>query len=488
MSTNKQIRTRLAPSPTGKLFHLGNLRTMMYNYFLAKQNGGKFLIRLEDTDQDRYEPTFIQHFKDTLEWLGIEADYSFWNPEPEVGSYIQSERDYMKYVNILLDKGLAYYAFDTKDDLASLKEKGLKYDSTTRLDLKNSLTMTSEEVEEMIKTTPYTIRFKVEANEDITFTDEILGEITINTNVIDDKVLIKSNGIGSYHLCNVCDDHDMKITHVLRGQEWVNSTPFHVLLYRAFEWETPIYAHLPLIMNPVGIPGKLSKRSSGKHGIPISPIGYTDGDGNFVNGWKEEGYSPEALINYISLLGWSPKGETDVLTMEELIEQFDLSTVKKSSAKFDLVKAKSINSEHLRATPNSELLEFVSIADNRYSRHQMLEIVELAKSRSIVKSDLNDVVKMFFEKPKYDKADKLLTEDYRKVVKNFINEVGNVDFNKDSIKAKLLDISEKNNVKLGKVMPGLRLSLVGGVSGPDIPTTISLLGTEEVIARLSISL
>jgi len=294
----KNIITRLAPSPTSNFCHLGNIRTLLYNYLLAKKHGGKFLVRLEDTDRDRYTPGFLNYFRDTLDWLGIVPDSSYWNPDTSIGSFTQSERDYSDKINYLIDNGYAYYAFDTKDDLDKAHKNipNFKYDATTRISMRNSFTMSKEDFDKTINDrTPYVIRFAVTPGVDITFTDAILGDITINTNVVDDKVLLKSNGIGSYHLCNVSDDHDMGVTHVLRGQEWVNSTPLHVLLYQAFGWDVPTFAHLPLIMNPDG-KGKLSKRTSTRYGIPIAPLGYNDGDGNYVKGWKDLGYDP---INHL---------------------------------------------------------------------------------------------------------------------------------------------------------------------------------------------
>ena len=275
--------TRIAPSPTGLYMHVGNLRTMLFNYFLAKKTGGKFILRLEDTDRTRYTPSFIPYLKETLDWLGIQPDESPWNPNPEVGSYVQSERDYSGRVKFLLDNGLAYYAFDTKDELekAHGSIKNFKYDSVTRMSMKNSLTLSKDEVDSLLKTTPYVIRFKVEPNIDITFNDQIAGDITINSSTLDDKVMMKSDGIPSYHLANVCDDHDMGVTHVLRGQEWVNSTPLHIMMYKVFGWDMPLFAHLPLIMNPDG-KGKLSKRNAGKFGVPIAPIAYTDETGTVI--------------------------------------------------------------------------------------------------------------------------------------------------------------------------------------------------------------
>ncbi len=392
-----KIVTRIAPSPTGPFSHLGNLRTLIYNYFLAKKNGGKFYVRLEDTDRDRYTPSFLDYFKDMCDWLGIVPDGSYWNPDPSIGSFVQSERDYSDKVKFLLNNGLAYYAFDTKDELEVLKSKGLKYDATTRMSMNNSLTNPSTDV--MLQSgVPYVIRFAVEPNVDITFDDAILGSITINTNTLDDKVLIKSNGIGSYHLCNVCDDHDMGVTHVLRGNEWVNSTPFHVILYKAFGWDVPTFAHLPLIMNPDG-KGKLSKRTAMKYGIPIAPLGYTDDSGNYVDGWKDLGFDPKAFINSLALIGWNPGGDVEIMSMDDMINSFSLDRVHKSGARFDMDKAKWINANYLRMTPNNDLKPFINIKDDRYSDDKLNKIIDLAKERSEFKHDLNTIVDLFFNDP-----------------------------------------------------------------------------------------
>jgi glutamyl-tRNA synthetase len=475
----KNIVTRIAPSPTGKFVHLGNLRTLLYNYFLAKRHGGKFLVRLEDTDRDRYTPEFLQYFKDTCDWLDIVPDYSFWNPDTAIGSFIQSERDYSDKVKFLLDNGFAYYAFDTKDDLDILKSKGLKYDSTTRMSMNNSLTKPDTD----IKSVPYVIRFAVKPDTDITFTDAILGDITINTNTLDDKVLIKSNGIGSYHLCNVCDDHDMEVTHVLRGQEWVNSTPFHILMYKAFGWDIPTFAHLPLIMNPDG-KGKLSKRTASKYGIPIAPLGYTDDNGVYIPGWKDLGYDPKAFINSLALIGWNPGKDIEVMNLDDMINSFSLDRVHKAGARFDIDKAKWINSHYLKDTDNKDLIDFINIKDDRYSDDKLDKIITLAKDRATFKTDLNNIVDLFFDTPvitDYSKID----DNYTKVMSSFVDNIDSVDFNDtDSIKSTISSICDGFGIKIGKVMPGLRFALVGGISGPDLMTTMSILERDQVKERI----
>ena len=483
-----KIVTRIAPSPTNSFMHLGNLRTLLYNYFLAKKHGGKFIVRLEDTDRDRYTPSFLTYFKDTLDWLGIVPDASYWNPDPSIGSFVQSERDYSSKINYLIDNGLAYYAFDTKDDLDVLKNKGLKYDATTRVTMKNSLTMSKSDFDKSISDgVPYVIRFSVTPDIDITFDDAILGKITISSNTLDDKVLLKSNGIGSYHLCNVCDDHDMGVTHVLRGNEWVPSAPFHVLLYKAFGWDVPTFAHLPLIMNPDG-KGKLSKRTAAKYGIPIAPLGYTDDNGVYNPGWKDLGYDPKSFMNALALIGWAPGDDVEIMTMDDMINSFSLDKVHRHGARFDMDKAKWINTSHLRMTPNCCLKPFLNIKDGRYSDDKLDMIIDLSKERSNFKSDLNVVIDLFFNDPIITDLKKL-DDNYKSVMSDFVDKIDNVDFNSnDSIKSFILDICNKLGIKIGKVMPGLRMALVGGISGPDLMTTMFILGKDQTKLRISKSL
>ena len=435
----KNIVTRIAPSPTGPFAHIGNVRTLLYNYFLAKKSGGKFYVRLEDTDRDRYTDSFLTYFKDMCDWLGIVPDGSYWNPDPAIGSFVQSERDYSDKVKYLIDNGMAYYAFDSKDDLdlAHKTIPNFKYDATTRMTMRNSLTMSKTDFDTAFATGNYVIRFAVTPDVDIVINDAILGDITINTNTLDDKVLIKSNGIGSYHLCNVCDDHDMGVTHVLRGNEWVNSTPFHVILYKAFGWDVPTFAHLPLIMNPDG-KGKLSKRTAMKYGIPIAPLGYTDDKGVYTPGWKDLGYDPKAFMNYLALIGWNPGDDIEVMSMNDMINLFSLDRVHKGGARFDMDKAKWINAHYLRATPNSCLKPFINIKDNRYSVDKLDMIINLAKERSSFKSDLNTIVDLFFDNPDITDSKKL-DDNFLKVFSKFV--LTDVDFSStDSIKDSISSI------------------------------------------------
>ena len=485
----KNIVTRIAPSPTGPFAHIGNVRTLLYNYFLAKKSGGKFYVRLEDTDRDRYTASFLNYFKDMCDWLGIVPDGSYWNPDPAIGSFTQSTRDYSDKVKFLLDNGLAYYAFDSKDDLdlAHKTIPNFKYDATTRMTMKNSLTMSKVDTDLAIASGNYVIRFAVSPDVDVTINDAILGDITISTNTLDDKVLIKSNGIGSYHLCNVCDDHDMGVTHVLRGNEWVNSTPFHVILYKAFGWDVPTFAHLPLIMNPDG-KGKLSKRTAMKYGIPIAPLGYTDDNGVYNPGWKDLGFDPGAFMNYLALIGWNPGAEVEIMSMDDMINLFSLDRVHKSGARFDMDKAKWMNSQYLKLTDNKDLMSYVDVVDDRYSDDKLDAIISLAKDRADFKNDLNKIVKLFFDVPTIDDRSKL-DDNYTKVMSDFINKIDTINFDDtNSIKDTISTICNDLGVKMGKVMPGLRMALVSGIAGPDLMTTMSILGKDQTKLRISNSI
>jgi glutamyl-tRNA synthetase len=485
----KNIVTRIAPSPTGPFAHIGNVRTLLYNYFLAKKSGGKFFVRLEDTDRDRYTASFLTYFKDMCDWLGIVPDGSYWNPDPAIGSFTQSTRDYSDKVKFLLDNEFAYYAFDSKDDLdlAHKTIPNFKYDATTRMTMKNSLTMSKADVDAAIDTGNYVIRFAVTPDVDVVINDAILGDIKISTNTLDDKVLIKSNGIGSYHLCNVCDDHDMGVTHVLRGNEWVNSTPFHVILYKAFGWDVPTFAHLPLIMNPDG-KGKLSKRTAMKYGIPIAPIGYTDENGVYNDGWKDLGFDPKAFMNYLALIGWNPGAEVEIMSMDDMINSFSLDRVHKAGARFDMDKAKWMNSQYLKLTDNKDLMPYVHVIDDRYSDDKLDAIVSLAKDRADFKTDLNKIVKLFFDMPTIDDRSKL-DDNYTKVMSDFINKIDTIDFDDThSIKDTISAICNDLGVKMGKVMPGLRMALVSGIAGPDLMTTMSILGKDQTKLRINNSI
>jgi len=477
-----KIVTRIAPSPTNSFMHIGNLRTLLYNYFLAKRHGGKFLVRLEDTDRDRYTPSFLQYFKDTLDWLGIVPDASYWNPDTSVGSFIQSERDYSDKIKFLLDNDFAYYAFDTKDDLdlAHKTIPNFKYDDSTRMSLKNSLSMSKSDVDALLASgSPYVIRFKVPANIDVNFTDAILGDISINTNQVDDKVLLKSNGVGSYHLCNVCDDHDMGVTHVLRGQEWVASTPFHILLYKAFGWNVPTFAHLPLIMNPDG-KGKLSKRTAAKYGIPIAPVGYTDDNGVYQKGWKDLGYDTNAFMNALALVGWNPGDDKELLTMDDMINSFSLDRVHKSGARFDMPKATWINSQWIQhMTSDDDLTQGVDLSN--LTDGQKTALITETKKRCNFKHDFKPIVDNLFTR----KDNVTIDDNDIKIIDSVIKSIGTInDWTFDNISNTITDYINTNGLKSGKVLGLLRKTVVYNSQGIDVKNSMFILGKIETLDRL----
>ena len=493
MPSTGKVVTRFAPSPTGFL-HIGGIRTALYNYLFAKKHNGIFYVRIEDTDQKRFVEEAEKYIKDALEWCGIESDYSPWQGGPN-GPYRQSERDYSQHIKTLLDKGIAYYAFDTDVEINKARELNphFAYDANTRMSMRNSLSLSQDEVSSLLSTnTPYVIRFKTPENKTIIVNDVIRGEVSLNTNQTDDKVLVKSNGIPTYHMANVCDDHDMGTTHVIRGEEWLPSTPLHLMLYEAFGWQAPTFAHLPLILNPDG-KGKLSKRKALALGIPAFPMGGEgeDDKGNKVKylGFKDEGYEPEAMLNFLILLGWSPTDTTELMTMADMISKFDLSHVHKAGARFDIDKAKHFNQQHLlNLRSDEDLLKHIDMGgEYKYSPENLSEIVDICKKRSTFTKDLQSVADIFF-KPITLTEDqkKSFNDDYKKVFNSFITK--DIDWNVESIKQTIFDTCNEQGVKMGKVMPSLRTAIAGGLSGPDLVSTMKILGKEESFNRIKNSL
>jgi glutamyl-tRNA synthetase len=489
-----KVVTRFAPSPTGFL-HIGGIRTALYNYLFAKKHGGIFYIRIEDTDQKRFVAEAEDYIKNALEWCGIEPDWDPWKGGPN-GPYRQSERDYSKHIKTLLDAGHAYYAFDTEKDLtkARSENQNFAYDAKSRMNMKNSLSLSKEEVDKLLDSSaPYVIRFKVPENKTISFNDIVRGDVSFNSAQVDDKVLVKSNGIPTYHMASVCDDHDMGTTHVIRGEEWLSSAPLHVMLYEAFGWNPPIFAHLPSILRPDGR-GKLSKRDGIKYGIPVFPFGGegVDDKGNVVKykGFKDEGYEPDALINFLLLLGWAPTDGKELYKMADMISDFSLDRVHKAGARFDIDKAKWFNSNYLQNKSDDELMKNINMGDiYKYSDDKMAMIVDLAKKRSTFKTDLNVVTDIFFKPVVLSEKDlNSLSAEYKKVFSDFVTKVDDIDWESDKIKQLIFDTCTDNGVKMGKVMPSLRVSVTGGVPGPDLVTTMYILGKDETVKRIQNSL
>jgi glutamyl-tRNA synthetase len=498
------MRLRFAPSPTGPL-HMGGVRTALFNYLLAKQNGGIMILRIEDTDQSRYVPGAEDYIKESLKWTGIRFDEGV-DGKGEYGPYRQSERKalYQDHIKTLLDKGHAYYAFDTPESLDKIRKdyeaKGERfmYNYATRQQLDNSLNMSEEEIKKRIKNDePYVIRFKIPENQEIEMTDLVRGKVSVNSNTLDDKVLMKSDGLPTYHLANIVDDHLMEISHVIRGEEWLPSLPLHYLLYEAFGWDKPQFAHLPLIMKPVG-KGKLSKRDGAKMGFPVFPLEWKDPKtGEIFAGYKEDGYFPESFVNLLALLGWNPGTEQEVFTMDELIKLFDISRVNKSGAKFDPEKAKWFQHQHLQRKSTDELVDlFIPILQEKLGytiegkaiRDYSKKVIDLLKERATFMKDFWDQGAFFYVAPT-EYAPKAVKKQWKEQTPALMLEVkemlNNIEpWQAENIKEKLSEWINNKEIGFGKVMQPLRLALVGDLKGPDLFVIMEMLGKEETIKRI----
>ena len=486
---DEKVVVRFSPSPTG-LLHIGGVRTALYNYLFAKKHGGVFYLRIEDTDQKRYVAEAEDYIKNALEWAGIEPDFAPWKPGPgEFSKMRQSERDYTNHTKTLLDKGVAYYAFDTEQDMARAREGNqfFAYDAKSRMNMKNSLSLSKEEVDQLMSAkTPYVIRFKVPENRTVVFTDLVRGEVSFNTAQTDDKVLIKSNGIPTYHMANVCDDHDMGTTHVIRGEEWLPSTPLHLMLYEAFGWTPPKFAHLPLLLNPDG-KGKLSKRKALSLGIPVFPFGGEGEDekGNKVKfvGFKDEGYEPDAVVNFLVLLGWNPGGDVEMMTMADMIRDFSLSRVHKAGARFNIDKAKWFNKEYLKKRSTDQLVNDLDFGDA--TPQQIDKIMDIAKDKVHFKKDMQLLIDIFTKKievPEELKAKVSL--EFKTVFSDFVNR-DDVDWtNINIVKQAIYDACMEKGIKMQKILPDLKLAITGSATGPDLMSVMDVIGKEESLKRI----
>lgn len=493
----KQVRVRFAPSPTGPL-HIGGVRTALFNYLFAKKNNGVFYLRIEDTDQNRFVPGAEEYIFEALKWLGIEPDETIGKNE-QFGPYRQSDRKhlYKEYALDLVHKGFAYYAFDTAEDLEVLRkeaeEKGITfiYNHSVRNGLKTSLNMPHEELEaRLYNEDPYVIRFKMPIDEKLVLNDIIRGEVTFDTSLLDDKVLFKSDGMPTYHLANIVDDHLQGTTHVIRGEEWLPSLPLHYLLYRSFGWDTPEFAHLPLILKPVGN-GKLSKRDGDKLGFPVFPLDWKSETGETSTGYREKGYFPEAVVNFLALLGWNDGTDKELYTLDELVASFDLTRVNKSGAKFDPEKNKWFNHQVLIKKSNSELASYLMQVLDDKDIHTDAEIVEkvvgLIKDRADLITDLYGLSDFFFTAPQvYDpKAAKNWKEDTGSLMQHVTELIGSVErFEAKEVETKVKDWIQQNELGMGKIMQPLRIAMVGEMKGPDLFDIIATLGKEEAVNRL----
>ena len=491
------IRVRFAPSPTGPL-HIGGVRTALFNYLFAKKNGGTFFLRIEDTDQNRFVPGAEEYIMEALEWLGIAPDETIGKNE-KFGPYKQSERKhlYKQYADQLINSGNAYYAFDTSEALDAHRKqheeqgKTFIYNWHNREKLDTSLVISGAETEKRIAAgEDYVIRFKTPVDETLHLQDIIRGEVKFETNLLDDKVLFKSDGMPTYHLANIVDDHLMETSHVIRGEEWLPSMPIHVLLYRAFGWEAPEFAHLPLIMKPVGN-GKLSKRDGDKMGFPVFPLDWKTSEG-ISSGYREKGFFPEAVVNFLALLGWNDGTEKELFSLKELEKAFDLSRVHKAGAKFDPEKNKWFNHQYLVKQNDTDLAKaFAPIVAEKgidsYGMTKLEKIVSLIKERAHFVSEFWDLSDFFFVAPNsYDeKARKNWKEETPALMQELISVLSEItDFTSLNIETIVKDWMTKNEIGMGKVLQPFRLSLVGALKGPHLFDIVELIGKEETIKRI----
>ena len=497
--SERKVRVRFAPSPTGPL-HMGGVRTALYNYLFAKKNNGDFILRVEDTDQTRYVEGAEKYIISALNWCGLDIDEGPIN-KGNYGPYRQSERKslYKEYADRLVNSDNAYYAFDSSEDLEEMREMAKKakmpnwqYNSITRNNMKNSLTLSSEEVEKKLKNgDPYTIRIKMPRNEDVRFYDEIRGWVIVNTNNMDDKVIFKGDGMPTYHLANVVDDYLMKISHVIRGEEWLPSAPLHVLLYKYLGWEEimPKFAHLPLILKPDGN-GKLSKRDGDRLGFPVFPLEWKDPiSGEISSGYKEKGYFANSFVNMLAFLGWNPGTSKELYTIDELIQDFSLERVGKSGAKFDPEKTKWFNQQHLRLKSNTELAKIMMENSSWNAELNFFEsVAELMKERASFASELLED-EYFFKSPEsFDEKTfrKKWKENSGELMKELFKRLKNDEiFSAESIENTFKSFITEKEIGMGAALPCMRLILTGKGVGPSAFAIASLLGKEEVIKRFN---
>ncbi len=492
---SRPVRVRFAPSPTGPL-HIGGVRTALFNYLFAKKHNGVFYLRIEDTDQNRFVPGAEQYIFEALEWLGIAPSETVGKNE-KFGPYRQSERKdlYKQYADQLVNTGWAYYAFDTAEALDNHRKqheaegKTFIYNWHNREKLDTSLVISAAETEKRIANgEAYVIRFKTPVNETLHLHDIIRGDLKFETNLLDDKVLFKSDGMPTYHLANIVDDHLMKTSHVIRGEEWLPSMPLHSLLYKAFGWEAPEFAHLPLILKPVGN-GKLSKRDGDKMGFPVFPLEWKSEEG-ISSGYREKGFFPEAVVNFLALLGWNDGTDQEIFSLEELAQKFDLNRVHKAGAKFDPEKNKWFNHHYLQQQSNESLAEAFAptLAEKGISTAlDVTKVVSLIKERADFVTDFWDLADYFFVAPTtYDeKASKNWKEDTPHLMQQLISVLENIgDFTSVNIETIVKDWMTKNEIGMGKVMQPFRLSLVGALKGPHLFDIVELIGKDETIKRL----
>ena len=499
MSTTS-VRVRFAPSPTGPL-HMGGVRTALYNYLFAKKHNGTFLIRIEDTDQTRFVPGAQQYIIDALQWCGIMptegpglgGDY---------GPYVQSERKemYKPYAEQLVAEDKAYYAFDSAEDLDRMRDQAKnmgmpnwQYNSVTRSSMRNSLTLPKSEVEQLLAANePYVIRMKMPRNQDVRFHDLIRGWVVVNTNNLDDKVLFKSDGMPTYHLANIVDDHTMAISHVIRGEEWLPSAPLHILLYQAFGWDCPEFAHLPLLLRPDGN-GKLSKRDGDRLGFPVFPTNWTTAEGELYSGYRENGYLPTAFVNMLALLGWNPGTTQELFSLDELVEAFSLERVSKAGAKFDPNKTKWFQQQYLRALTDEELAQML-LAQNELNivPERLAIICGLMKERATFAQDILTEGAYLIERPVNFDADtirkkwKAETFAYMQEWKEIISTL--TDFSAANIEQAFKSFLEAKQLGIGAVLLPYRLTITGVGAGPGMFDVSSFLGKEEVLSRMELGI
>jgi glutamyl-tRNA synthetase len=492
----EQIRVRFAPSPTGPL-HIGGVRTALYNYLFAKKNGGTFILRIEDTDQARFVEGAEEYIMESLEWCGIKVDEGI-REGGNYGPYRQSDKKeiFRQYADMLINKGDAYYAFDTPEELEGMRKDSEKADKTfiynaeLRDKLINSLSLKENEWKEKLeKGEPYVIRYKMPRNEDIHFDDIIRGHIVVNTGTLDDKVLFKSDGMPTYHLAHIVDDHLMQISHVIRGEEWLPSLPLHIMLYRSFGWDPPLFAHLPLLLKPDG-KGKLSKRDGDKMGFPVFPLFWPYGE--TAKGYREDGYYHEAFINMLALLGWNPGTEQEIFSMDELINAFSIDRVGKSGSRFDPEKAKWFNHQYLQNKTNNQIaIEFRDYLRSHGYQDDIIRLealVGLVKERVSFVKDLWEQTDFFFRAPdSYDQevVKKRWKEDSAKLLIELRSQLENmVDFSAASTEPVIKAWIEKNDYNTGTIMNAFRLVIVGTLRGPHMYDIISWIGKDETIKRI----